>query len=93
MDKAVEKFEKLVGPEGEDVGNLTLPLQVVFGAVTNEVDKTLAQEDFVPINAGLNSSQIDAIKFALASKYLTLIHGPPGTGAYIFIRYHANTDQ
>lgn len=33
-----------------------------------------------PLNAGLNPSQVEAIQFALASKDLALIHGPPGTG-------------
>ncbi|CAK4383924.1 unnamed protein product [Aphanomyces euteiches] len=34
----------------------------------------------VPVNPGMNASQIDAIRFALASKDVALIHGPPGTG-------------
>lgn len=33
-----------------------------------------------PIASDLNDSQLDAIRFALASKDLALIHGPPGTG-------------
>ncbi|TMW61129.1 hypothetical protein Poli38472_013592 [Pythium oligandrum] len=33
-----------------------------------------------PFNANLNDSQLEAIRFALASKDLALIHGPPGTG-------------
>ncbi|RLN74374.1 hypothetical protein BBJ28_00019276 [Nothophytophthora sp. Chile5] len=33
-----------------------------------------------PFNSGLNASQVEAIRFALASKDLALIHGPPGTG-------------
>lgn len=33
-----------------------------------------------PFNTGLNASQLGAIQFALASKDLALIHGPPGTG-------------
>lgn len=36
--------------------------------------------DFVPFDKGLNTSQIDAIKFALGASVLALIHGPPGTG-------------
>ncbi|KAF0698472.1 Aste57867_10895 [Aphanomyces stellatus] len=34
----------------------------------------------VPANDGMNASQIEAIRFALASKDIALIHGPPGTG-------------
>lgn len=33
-----------------------------------------------PFLSGLNESQLEAIRFALASKDLALIHGPPGTG-------------
>lgn len=33
-----------------------------------------------PFSQGLNESQLEAIRFALASKDLALIHGPPGTG-------------
>lgn len=36
--------------------------------------------EITPFNDGLNESQLEAIKFALASKDLALIHGPPGTG-------------
>ncbi|DAZ93834.1 TPA: hypothetical protein N0F65_009342 [Lagenidium giganteum] len=35
---------------------------------------------FSPLHHDLNASQMDAIQFALASKDLALIHGPPGTG-------------
>ncbi|GLE05347.1 hypothetical protein PINS_up014360 [Pythium insidiosum] len=33
-----------------------------------------------PFSDGLNASQLEAIRFALASKDIALIHGPPGTG-------------
>lgn len=36
--------------------------------------------EIAPFNDGLNASQLEAIRFALASKDLALIHGPPGTG-------------
>jgi ATP-dependent RNA/DNA helicase IGHMBP2 len=32
------------------------------------------------LDAGLNASQIDAVRFALASSDVAVIHGPPGTG-------------
>ena len=34
----------------------------------------------VPLDAGLNRSQIDAIELALAAADVAIIHGPPGTG-------------
>ena len=37
-------------------------------------------KSFSPINPNLNSSQIEAIQFALSAKDIAIIHGPPGTG-------------
>lgn len=37
-------------------------------------------DTLVPFNSNLNESQLEAIRFALASKHVALIHGPPGTG-------------
>ncbi len=39
-----------------------------------------AEEDFQPLNSGLNRSQLDAIRFALAAEDVAILHGPPGTG-------------
>eukprot|EP01125_Pyxidicula_operculata_P017334 TRINITY_DN606_c1_g2_i1.p1 TRINITY_DN606_c1_g2~~TRINITY_DN606_c1_g2_i1.p1 ORF type:complete len:942 (-),score=217.78 TRINITY_DN606_c1_g2_i1:198-3023(-) len=36
--------------------------------------------NFTPVNQNLNKPQVDAISFALGSKDIALIHGPPGTG-------------
>ncbi len=33
-----------------------------------------------PFNPDLNSSQVGAVEYALGSRHLSLIHGPPGTG-------------
>ena len=35
---------------------------------------------YTPLDAALNSSQLDAVQFALAANDVALIHGPPGTG-------------
>lgn len=43
-------------------------------------DAQMLREELIFNNEGLNSSQRDAIRFALASPDLALIHGPPGTG-------------
>ncbi len=37
-------------------------------------------DDDKPLNSGLNCSQRDAVRFALAARDVGLIHGPPGTG-------------
>ncbi|KAG3179374.1 DNA-binding protein [Phytophthora cactorum] len=60
-----------------------------FGAAEAVVDVVFSERepswntplpDITPFNMGLNESQVEAIRFALASKDLALIHGPPGTG-------------
>ncbi|KAG7384713.1 DNA-binding protein SMUBP-2 [Phytophthora pseudosyringae] len=60
-----------------------------FGAAQAVVDVVFSERepswntplpDITPFNTGLNQSQVEAIRFALASKDLALIHGPPGTG-------------
>jgi len=37
-------------------------------------------QEMIPFNDRLNGPQLDAIKFALRSRDVALIHGPPGTG-------------
>ncbi|MEM7347588.1 MAG: IGHMBP2 family helicase [Chloroflexota bacterium] len=39
-----------------------------------------ASVEYKPLNPALNSSQHNAVKFALTAKDLAIIHGPPGTG-------------
>jgi ATP-dependent RNA/DNA helicase IGHMBP2 len=38
------------------------------------------EEDFEPLDAGLNESQRAAVRFALAARDAAVVHGPPGTG-------------
>jgi len=65
----------------------TTPLmRVLFGQSTpTPIPKDLSDPELGVgqvewIDPGLNDSQKDAIKFALASREIALIHGPPGTG-------------
>ncbi|CAI5736033.1 unnamed protein product [Peronospora destructor] len=60
-----------------------------FGAAQAVVDVVFCKREpswltplpnITPFNTRLNESQVEAISFALASKELALIHGPPGTG-------------
>jgi superfamily I DNA and/or RNA helicase len=37
-------------------------------------------ENFQPLNARLNASQVEAVRFALSAEDVAIIHGPPGTG-------------
>ena len=65
-------------------GKYTILMQVLFGLSSptpipsqlDDLDEEFNQVDFV--DPSLNDSQKDAIKFALASKEVALIHGPPG---------------
>lgn len=38
------------------------------------------ERPFAAMDAGLNASQIEAVRFGLAARQLAIIHGPPGTG-------------
>ncbi|XHG09849.1 hypothetical protein AWENTII_012886 [Aspergillus wentii] len=74
MNQTMEKMAKM--PESE----YTQFMRVAFGHTTPfQVDQEAAGPvDFV--DSTLNDSQKEAIRFALASKDIVLIHGPPGTG-------------
>ncbi|KAG7397992.1 DNA-binding protein SMUBP-2 [Phytophthora boehmeriae] len=61
-----------------DFGAAQAVVDVVFSERTPSWNTPLPE--ITPFNAGLNESQVEAIRFALASKDLALIHGPPGTG-------------
>jgi superfamily I DNA and/or RNA helicase len=39
-----------------------------------------APADFIPLDAALNASQLEAVRFALSARDVAIIHGPPGTG-------------
>ncbi|GMF31750.1 unnamed protein product [Phytophthora lilii] len=61
-----------------DFGAARAVVEVVFSGRQPGWNTPLPQ--ITPFNQGLNESQVEAIRFALASKDLALIHGPPGTG-------------
>ncbi|THW21111.1 DNA helicase [Aureobasidium pullulans] len=75
MNQTMNKLQKI--PESE---HSTL-MRVLFGqssAVT--VQPRDMAKDLEWMDPSLNDSQKEAIKFALASSEVALIHGPPGTG-------------
>jgi DNA polymerase alpha-associated DNA helicase A len=54
-------------------------VRVLFGLTTpSPVSEDLKGEVVDWVDPGLNDSQKEAIKFALASREVALIHGPPG---------------
>ncbi|KAL1993661.1 hypothetical protein VTN49DRAFT_2330 [Thermomyces lanuginosus] len=74
MKQTMERMEKM--PESEH----THFMRVLFGHTTPSSPDydSVGQIDF--IDPTLNDSQKEAIRFALASREIALIHGPPGTG-------------
>jgi len=60
-------------------------VRVLFGLTTpSPVSGDLVDgTDLEWIDPSLNDSQKDAIRFALASKEVALIHGPPGVSAFL----------
>ena len=60
-------------------GERSVFMRVLFGqASPSSVPEDLREEDVEWVDPSLNDSQKDAIRFALAAKEISLIHGPPG---------------
>ncbi|KAK0765954.1 hypothetical protein N5P37_001895 [Trichoderma harzianum] len=79
MNQTMEKLQKMGEAEYSSF------IRVLFGLSSpSPVPQNLTTSDEVGniewIDPTLNNSQKDAIRFALASREVALIHGPPGTG-------------
>ncbi|KAK4083558.1 uncharacterized protein Triagg1_1220 [Trichoderma aggressivum f. europaeum] len=79
MNQTMEKLQKMGEAEYSSF------IRVLFGLSSpSPVPRDLTTSDEVGniewIDPTLNDSQKDAIRFALASREVALIHGPPGTG-------------
>ncbi|KAF4825508.1 DNA polymerase alpha-associated DNA helicase A [Colletotrichum siamense] len=79
MNLTMEKLEKMTEAEYSSF------IRVLFGLSSpSPVPSDLASDSELSkiqwIDPSLNDSQKDAIRFALASREVALIHGPPGTG-------------
>ncbi|KAK4190557.1 P-loop containing nucleoside triphosphate hydrolase protein, partial [Podospora australis] len=81
MNGTMEKLAKMQETE------YSYFMRVVFGLVSpSPIPADLSKDEEVGegkidwVDPTLNESQKDAIRFALASKEIALIHGPPGTG-------------
>lgn len=77
MNQTMEKLQKMGEPEYSSF------IRVLFGLSSpSPVPQNLSTSDEVGniewIDPTLNDSQKDAIRFALASREVALIHGPPG---------------
>jgi predicted DNA helicase len=69
MNAALTKFEE---------GKSEYPEEVVLGKGKETLK--VKEEEIKPFNENLNEYQIEAVKRAIGSEPLFLIHGPPGTG-------------
>jgi len=69
MNAALTKFEE---------GKSEYPEEVILGKGKNTLK--VKEEEIKPFNENLNEYQIEAVKRAIGSEPLFLIHGPPGTG-------------
>ncbi|KAL4806239.1 P-loop containing nucleoside triphosphate hydrolase protein [Aspergillus unguis] len=74
MRQTMEKMGKMTEPD------YTQFLRVAFGHTSPVQPDYEASGPIEFVDPTLNDSQKEAIRFALASKDIALIHGPPGTG-------------
>ncbi|KAG6070125.1 hypothetical protein E4U16_002571 [Claviceps sp. LM84 group G4] len=78
MNQSMEKLRSLSESEYSPfirvLFGLSSPSSVVYSEKEDEVDR------IEWVDATLNDSQKDAIRYALAAREIALIHGPPGTG-------------
>ncbi|KAG8720180.1 hypothetical protein FRC08_000966 [Ceratobasidium sp. 394] len=83
MDRAIDSLERLVTRPSSEVpaaAALTLPLTQTLLALKPLQPIAPLSADFSFKDDCLNESQQEAVKFALQSPEIALIHGPPGTG-------------
>ncbi|KAK2598999.1 hypothetical protein QQS21_005533 [Conoideocrella luteorostrata] len=79
MNQAMEKLKKMSEAEYSSF------IRVLFGLsspspVVQDLENDAALNNMEWVDPTLDDSQKDAIRFALASREIALIHGPPGTG-------------
>ena len=72
MNQTMERLKKM---EEKDYTTLT---RILFGLDSPTPVQQGSEDDVKFFDETLNESQRDAVRFALASKEVALIHGPPG---------------
>lgn len=77
MNQTMQRLQKMKPDEYSSF------VRVLFGLTTpSPVSEDLNEtKELEWVDPNLNDSQKDAIRFALASKEVALIHGPPGVRA------------
>lgn len=79
VEKAGSNVER-VGPDGERVGSDVERVGPDVERAGSNVERAGLNVELAFVNEELNESQREAIAFALRSRDVALIHGPPGTG-------------
>lgn len=74
MNQTMEKMAKMTDNDHSHL------MRVAFGYTTPLQPDYESTTDLTFLDPTLNDSQKDAIRYALASRDVALIHGPPGTG-------------
>ncbi|KAH8814040.1 DNA helicase-like protein, partial [Hyaloscypha sp. PMI_1271] len=76
MNQTMQRLQKMKSDEYSSF------VRVLFGLTTPSpvLGDLVEGKELEWVDPSLNDSQKDAIRFALASKEVALIHGPPGTG-------------
>ena len=77
MNQTMQRLQKMKSDEYSGF------IRVLFGLTTpSPVSEDLSEVEALEwVNPSVNDSQKDAIRFALASKEVALIHGPPGVSS------------
>ncbi|KAG2073937.1 DNA helicase [Suillus decipiens] len=80
MDKALDQLEKICIPSSRQASDyeLTPLIRVLLGISPPSEKIPISEVKF--FDESLNPSQQQAVKFALESREVACIHGPPGTG-------------
>ena len=78
MNQTMEKLKKMEEREYSTLTKVLFNLDVPTSVPKHTSDFEPELRDMVFIDKSLNDSQKDAIRFALASREIALIHGPPG---------------
>ncbi|KAL8769890.1 MAG: hypothetical protein Q9194_005330 [Teloschistes cf. exilis] len=80
MNQTMKKLEKMSEKDYPILMRVLFGLDSPTPIPSNPDDFSEETKDLDFIDSTLNESQRNAVKFALASREVALIHGPPGTG-------------
>jgi DNA polymerase alpha-associated DNA helicase A len=78
MNQTMTKLQKMKEEEYSSLLRVLFGLSSVCPVPQNLNDPDVGLEEVEWISESLNDSQKEAIKFALMSREVALIHGPPG---------------